>query len=1056
MAKDQGPGYEPVDPKVSFPELERSILRFWDEADVFHRSLAQREGAPEWVFYDGPPTANAKPHIGHALTRAFKDVYPRYRTMTGHLVHRKAGWDCHGLPVEIEVEREIGSTSKRDIEAFGIAEFIERCRASVRRYVRDWEELTRRIGFWIDMDDAYWTMDPAYVESVWWSLKRLHERGLLVEADKVTAYCPRCGTALSDAEVALGYETTEDPSVHVRFPIAEAADPELVGASLLVWTTTPWTLPSNAGVAVDPEASYVLAEGEGMRLILAESRLDVALGDGWSVLRTLPGSALLGARYEPPYPNVDGAHRVVAGSFVALDEGTGTVHMAPAFGPEDLEVGLAQGWPVFRPVGDDGRFTDLAPEFVRGLFVKDADAPIEEDLRARGLLVRSGRIEHTYPFCWRCGTPLLYYARTSWYVRTTAVKERLLAVNEDVAWYPDHIKHGRYGNWLENNVDWALSRERYWGTPLPIWRCEEGHATAVGSLRELGERAGRDVTDLDPHRPTIDEVVFDCPDCGGEARRVPEVIDTWYDSGAMPFAQWGYHPELGRGQDVFDRRFPADFVSEAIDQTRGWFYTLMAEGVLHFDSPAYRHVVCFEFIVDEDGRKMSKSVGNVIDPMPTMERFGADALRWVLLTSSSPWASRRLGDSVLEEAVRRFLLTLWHVYSFFVLYANADGVDPDAGERTSPASRSVLDRWILSRLAGTVRDVREGMDAYDVTGAGRRIHTFVDDLSNWYVRRSRRRFWNPGGAGGEDSAAAFETLHECLVTTATLLAPFTPFVAEEIWSNIAADRAGRADSVHLADYPEVHEAIIDPGLDEAMVLARRVVELGRRIRTETRVRTRQPLARAVVHLPVGAQDFEQLLGVVAEELNVKLVDLAGSAESFGRWRAKPDFQVLGPRLGARVRAAASALAEDDGSLAARLAGGELVEVSIDDGPPISIGPGDVALSQDVRAGYGVATEAGVTVALELDVTRELRREGVARELVRMIQDARKEAGLEVTDRIDLAVETTDEPAEALAAHRDEIAEETLASELRTGVIDGFRQSSELDGVPVVVTLKRTT
>lgn len=1053
MAKDERTGFRPVDPKVRFSELERSILAFWDGSNVFARSIAQREGSPEWVFYDGPPTANAKPHIGHAVTRTFKDVYPRYRTMTGHLVHRKAGWDCHGLPVEIEVEKEIGTTGKRDIEAFGVAEFNERCRVSVRRYVRDWEDLTRRIGFWIDMDDAYWTMDPSYIESVWWSLKRLHQRGMLVEADKVTAYCPRCGTALSDAEVALGYETVEDPSVYVRFPIIEAADPGLVGASLLVWTTTPWTLPSNAGVAVDPAAEYVVAEKDGERLLVAQPLAAVALGDGWSVRETLRGEALTGARYEPPYPNVDGAHTVVAGTFVQMEDGTGIVHMAPAFGAEDLDVGRVEGWPVFKPVGDDGRFTDLAPAFVRGLFVKDADPVIIEDLASRGRLLRAGTIEHTYPFCWRCGTALLYYARTSWYVRTTAVKERLLAVNEQVDWHPDHIKHGRYGNWLENNVDWAVSRERYWGTPLPIWRCAAMHPTAIGSLAELGTLVGRDLSDLDPHRPQIDEITFPCPDCGEESRRVPEVIDTWYDSGAMPFAQWAYHPELGRGEEDFRRRFPADFISEAIDQTRGWFYTLMAEGVLHFDSTAYRAVVCFGFIVDEQGRKMSKSLGNVVDPMAVMERHGADALRWVLLTSGSPWSSRRLGDTVLEEAVRQFLLTLWHVYSFFVLYANADGFDPDGQPPPPLSARPLLDRWILSRLAGTVREVRAGMDAYDATGAGRRIQSFVDDLSNWYVRRSRRRFWNPGGRGGSESVSAFHTLHECLVTLATLLAPFTPFVSEEIWSNLAADRAGRPDSVHLADYPAVHEDSVDPELDEGMALARLVVELGRRIRTETKTRTRQPLPAAVVHLPSAPGSFDRLRDTVAEELNVKVVEIAGSAEVFGRWRAKPDFKVLGPRLGSRVRAVAAALAADDGTLAGRLVEGESVEIAADGEPAVTIAPDDVQLVHDVRSGLGVASEGGVTVALELEVTPDLRREGVARELVRMIQDARKAAGLEVTDRIELGVETSGEPADALDAHRDEIAAETLAT-MTTGGLDGFRLDGMLDGTPVIVNLRK--
>jgi isoleucyl-tRNA synthetase len=1050
---DDEPRFRPVDPKVRFPELEHAILAFWDEADVFRRSIAQREGAPEWVFYDGPPTANAKPHIGHAMTRTFKDVYPRYRTMTGHLVHRKAGWDCHGLPVEIEVEKEIGTSGKADIEAYGVAAFNERCRASVRRYVRDWEDLTRRIGFWIDMDDAYWTMDPDYVESVWWSLKHLHERGLLVEADKVTAYCPRCGTALSDAEVALGYETAEDPSVDVRLPIVEATDPDLVGASLAVWTTTPWTLPSNTGAAVDASAEYVVLERSDERVILAAACADGWVDDGWRRGRSLRGDALVGIRYEPPYPNVEGAHRVVAGSFVELGEGTGVVHMAPAFGAIDLEIGLEQGWPVFKPVGDDGRFTDLGPAFVRGLFVKDADPAIIDDLRTRGLLLRSTTITHTYPFCWRCGTPLLYYARTSWYARTTAVKERLLAVNEAVNWHPDHIKHGRYGNWLENNVDWALSRERYWGTPLPIWRCGNRHTTVVGSLEELGTHAGRDLGDVDPHRPQIDEVLVRCPECGDDARRVPEVIDTWYDSGAMPFAQWGYHPDLGRGEEAFERRFPADFVSEAIDQTRGWFYTLMAEGVLHFDSTAYRNVVCFGFIVDEQGRKMSKSLGNVIDPTEVMERHGADALRWVLLTSGSPWSSRRLGDSVLEDAVRRFLLTLWNVYSFFVLYANASGFDPDA-PAPEAGSRPVLDRWVLSRLAGTVREVRERMDGYDVTGAGRRIQAFVDDLSNWYVRRSRRRFWDPGGGGGADTSAAFHTLHACLVTTAELLAPLTPFLAEELWSNLAAGRAGRPDSVHLADYPTVDEAVVDPDLDEAMAIARQVVELGRRIRTETRTRTRQPLSAAVVHLPERAGSFEALLETVAEELNVKRVDLTNSADAFGRWRAKPDFKALGPRLGPGVHAVAAALAGDDGSLAARLAAGEPVEIEVD-GTSTSIAPGEVQLVRDARTGMGVASEGDVTVALELDVTPELRREGLARELIRIVNDARKAAGLEVTDRIELAVETSGEPAAAFEAHRTEIAAETLASAIRPPGVEGFRQEAELEGAAVVIELRRS-
>jgi isoleucyl-tRNA synthetase len=840
--------------------------------------------------------------------------------------------------------------------------------------------------------------------------------------------------------------------VFVRLPIVEAPDETLVGASLLIWTTTPWTLPSNTGVAVASDAEYAEVRIGDERVVVAAALRAAATGEDAEVLRTFAGADLVGARYTPPYPNVEGAHTVVAGAFVSLDDGTGLVHLAPAFGEVDLEVGREQGWATFKPVADDGRFTDLGPGFVQGRFVKDADPLIVDDLRERGLLLRAGTIEHTYPFCWRCGTPLLYYARTSWYVRTTARKQRLLDVNESVHWYPDHIKHGRYGNWLENNVDWALSRERYWGTPLPIWRCGRGHVTAVDSLEELGTLAGRDLSDLDPHRPYIDEVVFRCPECGDDATRVPEVIDTWYDSGAMPFAQWGFHPRLERGRELFERRFPADFISEAIDQTRGWFYTLMAEGVLRFDSTAYRNVVCFGFIVDENGRKMSKSVGNVIDPNQVMERHGADALRWVLLTSGSPWSSRRLGDSILEEAVRRFFLTWWNVYGFFVLYANADGFDPDDGEAPPPASRPLLDRWILSRLAGTVRDVRDGMDGYDVTGAGRRIETLVDDLSNWYVRRSRRRFWNPEGGGGEDTRAAFHTLSECLRTVAELLAPFTPFVSEDVWSNLAAGRGGRPDSVHLMDYPAVHESLIDPALDAAMALARRIVELGRRLRTETRTRTRQPLAEAVVHVS-APDDLGPLLDTIAEELNVKRVRVAEASEAFGGWTAKPDFKILGPRLGRRVQAIAGALAADP-DLARRLGEGETVEVPIDDGPPVAIGPGDVQLRREVGEGWGVASEGGVTVALDLDVTPELRLEGTAREVIRVVQDARKAAGLDVTDRIVLAIAASGAAARAVEVHGNDIARETLAVELTLGDAPDGHEAT-VDGAPLVISLRRS-
>jgi isoleucyl-tRNA synthetase len=1047
--------FEPVDQKANFPELERAVLGFWREADVFHRQLEQRKEGPLWVFYEGPPTANGRPGVHHVEARAFKDVFPRFKAMTGHYVPRKAGWDCHGLPVELEVEKEIGTKSKRDIEAFGIAEFNDLCRASVQRYVGDFERLTERIGFWIDMPEAYWTMNAEYIESVWWSLKHLHARGMLVEDDRITAYCPRCGTALSDAEVAMGYADVEDPSVYVLFRIAEAPAPSLVGASMLGWTTTPWTLISNTGLAVSADAAYVVVEHGDERLVLAEALKDAVLPEDPVVAGPLPGASLVGTRYEPLYPNVEGAHRIVTADFVSLEDGTGVVHLAPAFGPEDLEIGRREGWRTFKPLDGEGRFTDEAPAFVRGSFFKDADAVIQENLRSRGLLLRSGTITHAYPLCWRCETPLIYIARTSWYAKTTAVKDRLLAVNEEVNWYPDHIKHGRYGNWLANNIDWALSRERYWGTPLPIWRCVDGHDTAVGSLAELSEHAGRDVTDIDPHRPAIDEVGFACPECKGEARRLPAVIDTWYDSGAMPYAQWGYHPDLGRGIDRFDERFPADFIAEAIDQTRGWFYTLMAEGVLLFDSITYRNCVCLGLIVGEDGRRMSTSLGTAIDPWQVLDRQGADALRWYLLTNGSPWAERRVGMSILDDVVRQFLLPLWNVYAFFVTYANASGFDPSESDDVPVAERPLLDRWVLSQLSRTEAAARDGLEAYDATGAGRRIADFVGDLSNWYVRRARRRFWDPAGEGGDDVRAAFLTLHACLLSLSRLLAPFTPFVAETLWRNLAAGRDGAPDSVHLSDYPTAEERLVDPILDDAMAAVRQIVELGRRVRTETKLRVRQPLLEAVVHYAGDHAALEPLLDLVGEELNVKQVQFAESADQLGRWRAKPNFKVLGPRLGPGVKEVAAALERDDGSLAAALVHGDPVRVDLGT-EQVELAPSDVDLVQETVEGWGVAGDGGITVALELQLTPELRLEGFARELVRVVQDARKAAGLDVSDRIALGLAVDGEFAEALAIHRGWIGAETLAVEVVDGAATDatFERTFEIDGARVGVSLRR--
>jgi isoleucyl-tRNA synthetase len=1050
--------YEPVEAKVNFPAVEQGILEFWREQDIFAKSLALRRGAPEWVFYEGPPTANGKPGIHHVEARTFKDIYPRYKTMTGHYVHRKAGWDCHGLPVELEVEKEIGTKSKRDIEAFGVAEFNRRCRESVTRYVEEFERLTERIGFWLDFDDAYWTMSPEYIQSVWWALKELHGKGLLFQDDKVTAYCPRCGTPLADHEVAMGYTQVTDPSIFVLFPVIEGP-PEAEGASLLVWTTTPWTLISNTGAAVAPDQDYVRIRVGDEHLILAGT-LRAAVGEDSPVVATFPGKALHGSRYRPPFPNVEGAHTVVTADWVDMDEGTGIVHMAPAFGAEDLEVGRSQGWPMFKPVDDEGKFTALAPEFVRGLFVKDADPLIIEDLRARGLLLRAEQIEHTYPLCWRCDTPLIYYARPAWYVRTTAYKAQLLAANETVNWYPDHIKHGRYGDWLANNVDWSLSRDRYWGTPLPIWICPEGHQTAVASLSELSALAGRDVTGMDPHKPAIDEVAFACPQCRGNALRVPYLIDVWFDAGAMQFAQWGYGGPGSDADEILKRRFPADFIAEGVDQTRGWFYTLMAEGVLLFGESPYRNVLCLGLLLGKDGRRMSTRLGTALDPWAVIDRFGADALRWFLIAGGSPWSARRVYLEVIEDAVRQVLLTLWNTYAFYVTYANLD--QPDLAGAPAPEDREPLDRWALSQLHGTVAFVRDAMESYDATGAARRITQFLDDLSNWYVRRSRRRFWDPdrGAPEGTDGAvgklAAHATLYECLSTATGLLAPFVPFVSEAIYRNLVATQDSDAPvSVHLTDFPVARPELTDPGLDEAMQIVRSVVSLGRQIRTQARVRVRQPVARAVVHVSGDPDRLEALLPLVAEELNVKEVRFAESAEELAGWRAKPNFRALGPRFGPLVKEVAASLSSDDGTLARRLAAGDHVEVPFATGT-VTLGPEDVDLAQRIPEGWGLASAGTETVALDLELSPELRREGLARELIHHIQNLRKSTGLDVADRIELGLEAGAEVARAVDEHRAWLAAEVLAVGVHDEYLEDARGSADirLGGEGVRLSLRR--
>ncbi|MEU5727132.1 isoleucine--tRNA ligase [Micromonospora sp. NPDC047738] len=1017
--------YRTVPAQVDLATLDHEVLHFWHSNSIFKRSLEQTEGRPDWIFYEGPPTANGLPGTHHIEARVFKDIFPRYKTMKGFHVPRKAGWDCHGLPVELAVEKELGFTGKQDIEAYGIAEFNAKCRESVTRHTDAFAELTERMGYWVDMDDAYRTMDPHYVESVWWSLKQIFDQGLLVEDFRVAPWCPRDQTALSDHELAQGYENDTDPSVFVRFPLTSG--PLAGQASLLVWTTTPWTLVSNTAVAVHPDVTYVVATDGTERLVVAEPLLEQVL-DGWT--RTgdsFTGKELERWTYRRPFDLVDvpDAHLVILATYVTTDSGTGLVHQAPAFGADDLASCRTYGLPMVNPVRPDGTFETQIP-LVGGMFFKDADAPLVTDLQNRGLLFREQQYEHSYPHCWRCHTPLIYYAQPSWYVRTTAIRDQLLRENERTNWHPATIKHGRYGDWLTNNVDWALSRSRYWGTPLPIWRCPQQHLTCVGSLAELSELTGRELSNLDPHRPFVDDVTLTCH-CGATATRVPEVIDAWYDSGAMPFAQFGY-PH--RNQQLFERSYPAQFICEAIDQTRGWFYTLMAVGTLVFDRSSYENVVCLGHILAEDGRKMSKHLGNILEPIPLMEQHGADAVRWYMAAAGSPWSSRRVGHTTLQEVVRKTLLTYWNTVAFQALYGRTANWVPSAEDPAPAADRPVLDRWLLSELNVLVRQVDEAMAAFDTQEAGKLLAAFVDDLSNWYVRRSRRRFWR-------GDPAALATLHEALRTVTLLLAPLIPFITERVWQDIvvAVDPTA-APSVHLAAYPEVDECLIDPRLGEQMTVARRLVELGRTARAESGVKTRQPLARSLASAQ-GFADLEpQLIAEIAAELNVAVVlPLSASEASLVDTTAKANFRTLGKRFGKAVQDVAKAIAAADAAAIKRgLAAGEATVIV--GGEPLTLGPDDVIITETPRQGWAVASEAGATLALDLQLTPELRRAGLAREAIRLIQEARKTSGLEVSDRIELRYAAAqNDVAAALDEHRDMVADEVLAVRFGPGEPD---------------------
>ena len=1002
---------------VDLPAVEHSILKFWRDNSIFEKTVAAREGAPAWTFYEGPPTANGMPGTHHIEARVFKDLFPRFHTMKGKQVTRKAGWDCHGLPVEIAVEKELGFSGKGDIEKYGIAPFNDKCRESVQRHVSAFTDMTDRMGFWVDFDEAYWTMSPEYIESVWWSLKEIWKKGLLVQDHRVAPYCPRCGTGLSDHELAQGYETVTDPSVFVRFPITSGELAPLK-ASLLVWTTTPWTLVSNTAIAVHPEVEYVAIEVTDEDatevLVVAKNLMDAVKGEK-KILKSMLGKELERVTYKRPfdYIEIPDAHFVVLATYVTTEDGTGLVHQAPAFGADDLAVCRSYGLPVVNPIAPDGHFLADVP-VVAGMFFKDADKPLVKELKASGALYKHQQYEHTYPHCWRCHTALMYYAQPSWYIRTTSIKDALLRENAKTDWHPETIKEGRYGDWLNNNIDWALSRNRFWGTPLPIWRCENKHEICVDSLKELGDLAGQELSNLDPHRPFVDDITFACGECSQTMTRVPEVIDCWYDSGAMPFAQWGY-PHKEGSVEKFKASYPADFICEAIDQTRGWFYTLMTIGTLVFDQSSYKTVLCLGHILDKDGRKMSKHLGNVLEPMALMDQHGADAVRWYMLAAGSPWAARRVGHESINEVVRKTLLTYWNTVSFHALYATASNFE--ISQTPKLQDRPLMDRWIISELNILVQEVDAALEDFDSQIAGRALARFIDDLSNWYVRRSRRRFW-------DGDTAALGTLHECLVTLTKLLAPLVPFITEQVWQELVRPTDSAAhSSVHLADWPIANIAAIDTELGSQVALTRRIVELGRATRAESGIKIRQPLGRALIAASGWATLPEQMREQIADELNVQtLEDIASADGDLVDISVKANFKSLGAKFGGAVQEISKAIAATDATA--------LVKTLRSTGST-SVGTWEIALEDLVitevpKSGWSVSSHDGESVALDLELTPALLAAGNVREVIRYIQERRKSDGLDISDRINVRWNATDEIAAAIESDKQHIADEVLA------------------------------
>ena len=1042
--------FKKVDSKVNLVKLEEKTLSFWNKNKIFEKSLKKTEGGKRFVFYEGPPTANGAPGVHHVLSRVYKDIFPRFKTMKGYYVSRKAGWDTHGLPVELEIEKKLGINSKDEIEKIGIEKFNRLCRESVMKYEEEWKKLTERIGFWLDMDNAYFTFKNEYIETVWWILKNIWDKDLLYEGHKIVPYCPRCGTPLSSHEIAQGYKEVEDYSAIVKFELADRKN-----TYLLVWTTTPWTLISNVAAAVSADSTYMEVEYEGQNLILVKDLVGTLLGEDrpYRKVAEYKGSELVGTPYKPVYDYADGngkAFHIISGDFVSTGEGTGIVHIAPAFGEDDMKVGRENELPVVQMVNQEGHFLDRVEKF-SGMNIEDANPKIISDLKERGLVFEIKKFKHSYPFCWRCDTRLIYYAKKSWYIATTKIKDDLMASNEEVNWYPAHIKHGRFGNWLENNVDWALTRERYWGTPLPIWEDKDGHKLCIGSKADL-EKYGKDIpADLDLHRPYVDNIILTCPECGKDMKRVKDVIDVWFDSGSMPYSQHHYPFE---NKEIFEESYPADFICEAIDQTRGWFYTMLAISTLLNKKASFKNVLVLGLINDEKGQKMSKSKGNVIKPWDILNKQGADALRWYFFTGVSPWTPKNFSEKAIDEVIRKFILTLWNTYSFFVIYAKIDKFNPY--EHDLPvAEREEIDRWIISELNRTIKEVDRLLEDFNVTDSGRMIQDFVYMLSNWYVRRSRRRFWK--SEEDKDKISAYLTLYECLVTVTKLLAPYIPFISEALYQNLVVNLGKGAESVHLEDFPTGDGTLIDEDLSFKMNNARRVVGLGRAVRSKINIKTRQPVQKVSIYFN-GNEKVKESINhfkeVILSELNVKEIEFAEELAELVSYDIKPNLAIVGKKYGPMIPGIRKALQEANSvQIALKVKNERVVKLDID-GKKLELEPEELIVEIKNKEGIGVETDGEFTVGLPTEISGELAAEGFARELVHHIQNLRKEAGFEIENTIDVSIEAPGAQQETIDKFNKYITKETLSGSIGQDFDPGmFVKQVKVNGTSLKIGIK---